>query len=203
MLVRLDVADRLVRAVEERGALPAADAASILLAASRGPAALAGRILDQVVEGDARLARVCDTIVLAASPCVNVPLERARFVVLDVETTGLSTASARLSDVGFLDREFQRTAGVRLATPVVDTLVLARRLLRGRIESASLAALAEFFGVSERPCHRALPDARSTAEILVRLVELAREHGASTVGDLCALARSRAGARSDPAGTVA
>ncbi len=71
--------------------------------------------------------------------------------------------------------------------PVLDTLALARNLLRGRGTRANLAALAVFFGVSVEPCHRALPDAQATAEVFVRLVELAREAGATTVAGLEAL----------------
>lgn len=83
MLLRLDAADRLVRAVEERGALPVAEVARVLLAVAGGPAS------------------------------------------------------------------------------------------------------------SPQPCHRVLPDARATAEILLRLIHLAAERGASSVGDLCALSRPR------------
>ena len=81
---------------------------------------------------------------------------------------------------------------------MVDTLVLARRLLAGRTRSFSLAALAVFFGAGTAPCHRALPDALATAEILLRLLELARERGAATVGDLCAWSRPRRQIRADP-----
>jgi hypothetical protein len=42
-----------------------------------------------------------------------------------------------------------------------------------------------------RPCHRALPDAQATAEILVALVGLAQERGARTVADLVELAAPR------------
>ena len=52
---------------------------------------------------------------------------------------------------------------------------LARRLLEGRLRRVGLASLAQFFGVSTRPCHRALPDAEATAEILVHLIGLAQE----------------------------
>jgi DNA polymerase-3 subunit epsilon len=55
-----------------------------------------------------------------------------------------------------------------------------------------LAALAHFFGVPTEPCHRALPDARATAEILVLLVGLAQERGARTLADLVELAAPRA-----------
>jgi DNA polymerase-3 subunit epsilon len=43
-----------------------------------------------------------------------------------------------------------------------------------------------------RPCHRALPDAEATAEVLLRLIGLAQERGASTVADLGRLAAPRA-----------
>src|SRR5262249_61217993 len=51
--------------------------------------------------------------------------------------------------------------------------------------------LSVFFGTSAEPCHRALPDARATAEILVRLIGLAQEQGARTLSQLLALAAPR------------
>jgi DNA polymerase III epsilon subunit family exonuclease len=95
-------------------------------------------------------------------------------------------------DVGFLDREVERLTGRRVAAPVVDTVWLARRLLRERSERFSLAQLAHFFGTSTRPCHRALADALATAEILIALLGLAQEHGARTVADVVELAAPRA-----------
>jgi DNA polymerase III epsilon subunit family exonuclease len=94
-------------------------------------------------------------------------------------------------DLAFLDREVETLTGRRLAAPVVDTVALARRLLAGRAERMSLAALAHFFGTTVRPCHRALPDAQATAEVLVALLGLAQERGARTVADLTALAAPR------------
>ncbi len=101
-------------------------------------------------------------------------------------------------DLLFIDRALARSQGARVASPVLDTLVLARRLLAGRTRSFSLAALAGFLGAGTAPCHRALPDALATAEILLHLLELARERGAATVGDLCAWGRPRSQARADP-----
>ena len=95
-------------------------------------------------------------------------------------------------DVGFLDHAVERLTGRRCAAPVVDTVWLARRLLDGRSERVSLTQLAHFFGVSTRPCHRALPDALATAEILVSLLGLAQERGARTVRDVVELAAPRA-----------
>jgi DNA polymerase III subunit epsilon len=95
-------------------------------------------------------------------------------------------------DVGFLDHAVERLTGRRCASPVIDTVWLARRLLDGRSERVSLAQLAHFFGVSTRPCHRALPDALATAEILVSLLGLAQERGARSVRDVVELAAPRA-----------
>jgi DNA polymerase-3 subunit epsilon len=75
---------------------------------------------------------------------------------------------------------------------VVDTVWLARRLLEGRTRRAGLASLAYFFGTAARPCHRALPDAEATAEILLRLIGLAQERGAATVAQLVDLSAPRA-----------
>jgi DNA polymerase III epsilon subunit family exonuclease len=91
-------------------------------------------------------------------------------------------------DLSFIDRETERLTGGRLAGPVVDTVGLARRLLAGRTRRAGLGSLAQFFGTVARPCHRALPDAQATAEILVQLIGLAQERGARTVADLVDLA---------------
>src|ERR671934_425209 len=93
-------------------------------------------------------------------------------------------------DLAFLDREAERLIGARLGCPVVDTVGLARRLLTGRTR-AGLAALARFVGTAATPCHRALPDAQATAEILVQLLGLAQERGARTVADLAELAAPR------------
>jgi DNA polymerase III epsilon subunit family exonuclease len=94
-------------------------------------------------------------------------------------------------DLAFLDRETERFTGSRIGSPVVDTVRLARTLLAGRVRSFGLAQLAWFLDTSERPCHRALPDARATAELLLALIGLAQERGARTVADLTALAATR------------
>jgi DNA polymerase III epsilon subunit family exonuclease len=103
----------------------------------------------------------------------------------------LAAHNARF-DVGFLDRAVERLTGRRVAAPVVDTVWLARRLLQRRSERFSLSQLAHFFGTSCEPCHRALPDALATAEILVSLLGLAQERGARTLAEVVELAAPRA-----------
>ena len=81
-------------------------------------------------------------------------------------------------DQRFLERELQVREGRRLSQPPLCTAALARRLLEGRLRKVGLASLAHFFGVGTTPCHRALPDAEATAEVLLCLIGLAQELGA-------------------------
>jgi DNA polymerase-3 subunit epsilon len=85
----------------------------------------------------------------------------------------------------------ERLSGRRVAAPVLDTVWLARRLLVRRSERFSLAWLAHFFGTASAPCHRALPDALATAEILIALLGLAQERGARTLAEVIELAAPR------------
>jgi DNA polymerase-3 subunit epsilon len=255
-----DSLDRLVELVEERGGrVPASEAAAYLFAVHRAPAGLARSLLEPLVAEDARLGWRGAFVALAEHE--PPPLEEARFVVFDLETTGLAVASARICeigavrverlelretfetlvapgvalpapvgrltglsdeqlrraprvatalrrfsafagdavlvahnarfDIGFVNRELERLTGKRHTGPVVDTVHLARNLLAGRVQRTSLASLAFFFGTSVAPCHRALPDAQATAEVLLALIGLAQERGARTVADLEELAAPR------------
>jgi DNA polymerase III epsilon subunit family exonuclease len=263
MQLSFDAADRLVELVEARhGPVPAEDAARTLYSLRHVPAGLARSLLADVVEGDARLSWRGANVGLAEGRGTALALESATYVVVDLETTGLSPGSSSICeigavrvrgleleerfetlvnprrplpaaiaaltgidpselrgappvelavrrflefagdavlvahnarfDIGFLDREVERLTGRRIAAPVVDTVWLARRVLAGRVARVGLASLAHFFGTSTRPCHRALADAEATAEILLALIGLAQERGASTVAELADLAAPRA-----------
>jgi DNA polymerase-3 subunit epsilon len=263
MQLAFDAADRLVELVEERrGAVSAEEAARVLFALRQAPQGLARSLLEDVVGGDSRLVWRGGAVALASAPGADSALELARFVVVDLETTGLRPGQARICEIGavriealvptgtfetlvdpgkplpplvssltgivdadlrdapgpgtavrqflafagdavlvahnarfdvaFLDREVERLTGRRVAAPVIDTVGLARRLLAGRVARVSLASLSYFFGTSVQPCHRALPDAEATAEVLLSLIGLAQERGAETIADLSALAAPKA-----------
>jgi DNA polymerase III epsilon subunit family exonuclease len=125
---------------------------------------------------------------LRGAPRVEVAVRRFLAFTGDA---ALAAHNARF-DVGFVEHEVQRLTGRRVAAPVVDTVWLARRLLQRRSERFSLGWLAHFFGTTWEPCHRALPDALATAEILVSLLGLAQERGARTLADVLELAAPRA-----------
>lgn len=118
------------------------------------------------------------------------PAEAVRSFLAFAGDAVLVAHNARF-DLAFLDRETELLTGSRIGSAVVDTVRLARTLLAGRVSRFGLAQLAWFFDTAERPCHRALPDARATAELLLALIGLAQERGARTVADLSALAATR------------
>jgi DNA polymerase-3 subunit epsilon len=119
------------------------------------------------------------------------PVELALRQFLDFAGDAVLVAHNARFDLAFLDRETAQLTGSRIAAPVIDTVGLARRLLGGRVPRASLAQLSYFFGTAVHPCHRALPDAQATAEVLLALLGLAQERGACTVADVIELAASR------------
>jgi DNA polymerase-3 subunit epsilon len=93
-------------------------------------------------------------------------------------------------DWGFLSAEIRRARALRLTGPRLCTVRLARRLLP-HLESRSLDSLSLYFGLENRARHRAAGDALATAEVLDRLILLARERGVRTLQDLNGLQRKR------------
>ena len=86
-------------------------------------------------------------------------------------------------DVSFLNFDAQRLLSTPLLNPSLCTVRLARRLLPG-LRSRALDAVASHLGVSSVNRHRALGDARITAEVLLILLEKLAAHGVTTVGQL-------------------
>ena len=118
------------------------------------------------------------------------PADAVRSFLAFADDAVLVAHNARF-DLAFLDRETERLADSRIGSAVLDTVRLARTLLAGRVSGFGLAQLAWFLDTAERPCHRALPDARATSELLLTLIGLAQERGARTVADLAALSATR------------
>jgi DNA polymerase-3 subunit epsilon len=116
------------------------------------------------------------------------PLRPALTELLALARGSVFVAHNASFDVGMLDRALTRLDGTRMGMRVLDTVGLARRLLAGRLARFDLASVSERFDVTVRPCHRALPDALATAEVLLALIGLAQERGAESAEDVMALA---------------
>jgi len=187
------------------------------------------------------------------------PLHAATFVIIDLETTGASPATAAITEVGavkvtggqvigefgtlvnpgqpipafiaaltgitdrlladapplagvlpslleFLrdavlvahnapfDMGFLKAACAQLGQPwpaprVIDTARLARVTLhRDEVRNCKLSTLAAHFRTTTTPTHRALDDARATAEVFHGLLERVGNFGVSTVEDLAGFA---------------
>jgi DNA polymerase-3 subunit epsilon len=97
-------------------------------------------------------------------------------------------------DWGFVSRMVRRTRDVVLHGPRLCTVTLARRVLPG-IRYRNLDNLSHYFGIEIARRHRAGDDARATAQLLVHLLDLAMEQGASTLRDLEILSRRRTSRR--------
>jgi DNA polymerase III epsilon subunit family exonuclease len=94
-------------------------------------------------------------------------------------------------DWNFLSAELQRSRDLTLDGTRLCTVRLARRLVRG-VRSCGLDNLCRFFGFHNKARHRAGGDALVTAELLNRLLMLAREEGARTLQDLATIESRRA-----------
>jgi DNA polymerase-3 subunit epsilon len=98
-------------------------------------------------------------------------------------------------DWGFVSAEVRRSRGLLLDGPRLCTVRLARRLVRD-VRSCGLDNLSQHFGFENPARHRAAGDALVTAELLGRLLRLAREGGARTLQDVSTIeSQPRVGAR--------
>jgi DNA polymerase-3 subunit epsilon len=90
-------------------------------------------------------------------------------------------------DMSFLGAALDRRGRPGLDHHQVDTLGIARRLLRDEVPDLKLATLARHLHASVAPCHRALADAQATADVLHALLERAGSLGVLGLDDLLAL----------------
>lgn len=93
-------------------------------------------------------------------------------------------------DWNFVSAELRRSRDLTLDGTRFCTVRLARRLVKG-VRSCGLDNLCRFFGFRNAARHRAGGDALVTAELLCRLLSLAREEGARTLQDLTVIEARR------------
>ena len=91
-------------------------------------------------------------------------------------------------DVAFLRNAFERAGHPRFDPVRVDTVALARRLVRDEVPDCRLGTLASRFRLDHKPTHRALDDALATTDLLHLLIERATALGVLGIDDLTTLA---------------
>jgi DNA polymerase-3 subunit epsilon len=131
-------------------------------------AALTG-IDDQMLTGAPSIAAVLPGLLAFADGCV-LTAHNARF---DLSFLTAACEAAGLPWPGF---------------PVLDTVRLARYLMAvpDEVPDCKLGTLAAFFGSPAQPSHRALADARATADVLMHLIGRLAERGVTTMDELTA-----------------
>jgi len=90
-------------------------------------------------------------------------------------------------DLGFIQAALERDNRPRLSNRTVDTVALARRLVRDEVPNCKLGTLAERLRLPHRPSHRALDDALTTGDLLHLLIERAGRLGVTGLDDLLTL----------------
>lgn len=92
-------------------------------------------------------------------------------------------------DVGFIRAALARAERPAWTGTIVDTVHLARRLVRDEVPNCKLSTLASRLRLDHQPSHRALDDALATTDLLHLLIERASGLGVLGLDDLVALAK--------------
>ncbi len=100
-------------------------------------------------------------------------------------------------DLSFLDVAARRLGYEPLSNRSIDTVGLARRLVRDEVRNLRLASLARHFASPAPPTHRALDDARATAHVFFALLERAGTLGITHLDELLTLPTARGAAHYD------
>lgn len=85
-------------------------------------------------------------------------------------------------DIGFI-REAARSIDWEIINPIVDTLTLSRELLKD-LKRHKLDIIAKHLGVSLENHHRASDDAKATAEIFIKLIDMLEDRGVKSLSDI-------------------
>lgn len=139
-----------------------------------------------IPRGICAITNITDEMVRHAPPFAELA-ER----VLGVLAGRIFVAHNARFDWNFLCAELRRARNLTLDGTRLCTVRLARRLVQG-VRSCGLDNLCRFFGFYNAARHRAAGDALVTAELLARLLSLARQEGARTLQDLSLIESRRA-----------
>jgi DNA polymerase III subunit epsilon len=160
-----------IGAVRIRGGVRSGEFASLVNPGTPVPSSiqeLTG-ISDWLVAAAPRLAAILPGLLRFAEGCVlvahNAPFD-------------MSFLAAACADCGLTWPPFT----------VLDTVLMARQVMEpDEVPDCKLGTLARFFGAKTPPTHRALADARATADVLDSLIERLGRRGVHTLGQLNAM----------------
>jgi DNA polymerase III epsilon subunit-like protein len=155
---------------------------------------------DEIVEVGAVLVRggqrlgTLQTMVrhpLEAGPSDRPPIESVLASLLEFIRGAVIVGHNVRFDLRFLNAALRRGDRDVVLAPsdAIDTVALARLLLRDDADDCRLGTLAQRFQFERRPNHRALADAEATVELLHLLIERATHYGALDLDDLARLPR--------------
>jgi DNA polymerase-3 subunit epsilon len=135
-----------------------------------------------VPPGIAELTGITDSM-LAAAPRLGAVLPR----LLEFSRGGVLVAHNAPFDLRFLVAASTDCGVAWPGFTVLDTVMLARRVMDpDEVADCKLGTLAGFFGARTAPSHRALADARATADVLSWLVRRLGHRGIRTIQQLSA-----------------
>jgi DNA polymerase-3 subunit epsilon len=120
---------------------------------------------------------------VAAAPRIETVLPTLQEFIGDAVIVGHNVGF----DMAFINTALRRSGREPFRGTVVDTLPLARRLVRDEVPDCRLGTLANRFRLGHRPTHRALDDALATTDLLHLLLERAAGLGVMGLDDLVAL----------------
>jgi DNA polymerase-3 subunit epsilon len=132
------------------------------------------------------LTGITDDLLVAAPP-----IEAVLPAFLEFAGGSVLVAHNARFDTGFLNRALQEGGYDRLRNTVVDTALLARKVLAGEIRDVKLSTLARHLRCAHQPCHRAFADVLATTDVLHHLIERVAGYGITTLEDLCAFSSAR------------
>jgi DNA polymerase III subunit epsilon len=94
-------------------------------------------------------------------------------------------------DVSFLNVALISHGYEPMKNRVVDTAILARKVLAGEVPNNKLATLSSRLRCAHQPCHRAYADVLATIDVLHHLIERVAGYGVTTLEDLLSVSSAR------------
>lgn len=88
-------------------------------------------------------------------------------------------------DISFIRKEM-KNAGILFDYPVLDTLQLARAVIKG-VKRFNLSTISKRLGVSLVNAHRAVNDAEATAEVFLKMLEIMKKDNIQTFDEINSL----------------